>query len=58
MYRFCCSRSTVSTSDSGTTIHPIRQPVIDQYFEKLLITTADGSWSSRRGAGPPSTMPW
>ena len=25
---------------SGTTIQPMRQPVIEKYFEKLLMTTA------------------
>ena len=36
--RFCDRHSTDLTKDSGTTIHPKRQPVIEKYFEKELIT--------------------
>ena len=42
MKRFCCNRSTVSTTDSGATTQPTRHPVIDQYLEKLLMTNASG----------------
>ena len=38
MKRFCTSRSTRRTCASGTTIQPIRQPVIEKYFENELMT--------------------
>ena len=34
------------TSASGTTSQPTRQPVIEKYLEKLLITTASPQWAS------------
>ena len=45
--RFCCSRSIGRTSEGGTTIQPIRQPVMQKYLEKELITTTR---SERRAA--------
>ena len=38
MKRFCTSRSIRRTCASGTTIQPIRQPVIEKYFENELMT--------------------
>ena len=38
MKRFCTSRSMRRTCASGTTIQPMRQPVIEKYFEKELMT--------------------
>jgi hypothetical protein len=38
MKRFCTSRSTRRTWASGTTIQPMRQPVIEKYLEKELMT--------------------
>jgi hypothetical protein len=40
MNRFCARRSTGRTRSSGSTSQPIRQPVIEEYFEKLFTTTA------------------
>ena len=37
MKRFCASFSIAPTSAGGTTIQPRRQPVIEKYFEKLLM---------------------
>ena len=48
----------MSTNASGTTTQPTRQPVIDQYFEKLLTTNASGSWSRIDAAGAWYVMPW
>lgn len=42
MNRFWASRSTGRVRSSGSTIQPTRQPVMDQYFENELITTAPG----------------
>ncbi len=49
MNRFCARHSTGRTSSSGSTVQPIRQPVIEKYLLKLLITTALGLNSRRRG---------
>jgi hypothetical protein len=38
MNMFWASRSTVRTCASGTTIQPTRQPVIEKYLEKELMT--------------------
>ncbi len=38
--RFCCSRSIARTSDGGTTIQPIRQPVMQKYLENELMMIA------------------
>ena len=35
-----CSRSIGRTSACGTTIQPMRQPVMQKYFENELMTTA------------------
>src|SRR4029077_8517930 len=40
--RFCCKRSTVRASAGGTTIHPIRHPVMQKYLENELTTMASG----------------
>ena len=40
--RFCCSRSTARTSDGGTTIQPIRHPVMQKYLENELTMMASG----------------
>ena len=53
MNRFCASRSTVRTMSGGTTIQPIRQPVIPKYFEKLLTTTTSSVTSSALTARSP-----
>ena len=37
------------TSSGGTTIQPTRQPVIEKYFEKLLITMAEPETSAADG---------
>ena len=37
--------------DSGTTIQPTRHPVIEKYFEKLLITTASSCSSASAAIG-------
>ena len=34
------------TSRSGTTIQPMRHPVMEKYFEKLLMTTTSSECSS------------
>ena len=38
MKKFCVSRSMRRTWLSGTTIQPMRQPVIEKYLEKELMT--------------------
>ncbi len=38
--RFCCSRSTARTSAGGTTIQPIRHPVMQKYLENELMMMA------------------
>ena len=40
MNRFCARLSIERSRSSGTTIQPSRQPVIEKYFEKLLMTIA------------------
>ena len=40
MNRFCARHSTGRTRSSGSTIQPTRQPVIEKYLEKLLMTMA------------------
>ncbi len=40
MVKFPVSTSTARRSRSGTSIQPMRQPVIEKYFEKELKTTA------------------
>ena len=53
MKRLCARHSTVRTSDSGSTAQPSRQPVIEKYFEKLLMTIASSSKASAvTGAWP------
>ena len=42
MNRFCARHSTGRTRSSGSTSQPIRQPVMEKYFEKLFTTTACG----------------
>ena len=39
MARLPCKRSIGRTRYSGTTIQPIRQPVMQKYFENELMTT-------------------
>ena len=51
------SRSTASSNSSGTSSHPIRQPVIEKYFEKLLTTTPARLESQALAAGGPNVMP-
>ena len=43
MKRFCASRSIGRSRSEGATIQPSRQPVIEKYFEKLLITSASSA---------------
>ena len=38
MNMFCASRSIMRTWSAGTTIQPMRQPVIEKYLENELIT--------------------
>ena len=58
------STSTARRSRSGTSIQPIRQPVIEKYLEKLEKTTASRLVSQAlrdSGAWPSSgaySMPW
>ena len=52
MNRFCASRSTGRVRSSGSTIQPTRQPVIDQYFENELITTAPGIAAAGAAGSP------
>ena len=58
------STSTGRRSRSGTSIQPIRQPVIEKYFENDEKTTAsrDVSHAERDSGGSPSSgaysMPW
>ena len=40
MNRFWARHSTDRSKRSGTTIQPSRQPVIEKYLEKLLMTMA------------------
>ena len=51
MTRFWASRSTRSTRSSGRTSQPSRQPVIDQYLEKLLTTIGAGPAGPGPGEG-------
>ena len=46
MYRFCASRSTAPTRAGGSTSQPSRHPVIEKYFEKLLIETMSSPCAS------------
>ena len=43
----------VRTRLGGTTIHPTRQPVIEKYFEKLLMTTTSSENCSAVASGMP-----
>ena len=58
------STSTARRSRSGTSIQPIRHPVIEKYFEKLAKTTASRlvSHAERASGCSPSSgaysMPW
>ncbi len=58
------STSTGRRSRSGTSIQPIRQPVIEKYLEKEEKTTAsrEVSQAERDSGGPESaagySMPW
>ena len=53
MNMFCARRSTVRICPSGTTIHPMRQPVIEKYFEKELTTQTSSEISSADTARSP-----
>jgi hypothetical protein len=47
MARFCCRRSIGRTSVGGTIIQPMRQPVMQKYFEnELMITTLGESFAA------------
>ena len=46
MNMLAASRSIVRTMSGGTTIQPIRQPVMLKYLEKLLMTTTSSVTSS------------
>ncbi len=50
-------RVSDSRRSSGITNHPNRHPVIEKYFEKLLITIASGSNCNAVGAGSPYDRP-
>ena len=52
MKKFCVSRSIGRTRSGGTTSQPIRQPVIEKYFEKLLTTTALSETSTADAVSP------
>ena len=54
------STSTARRSRSGTSIQPIRQPVIEKYLEKLEKTTASRlvSQALRARWGSAYSMPW
>ena len=47
----CCSRSIGRTSGSGTTIQPMRQPVMQKYFENELMITASSDNRAAVSAG-------
>ena len=53
MKKFCARHSTARSMSGGTTIQPIRQPVIEKYFEKLLTTIASSLRRERRRRGLP-----
>ena len=53
MNRFWASRSTARRWLGGTTIQPTRQPVIEKYLEKLLMTNTSSVTSSADTAGRP-----
>ncbi len=44
-------------SSVGTTIHPSRQPVIEKYFEKLLMVMALAEHAAAVVEGKPYSMP-
>ncbi len=46
MNRFCARHSIGRSRSVGATIQPIRHPVIEKYFEKLLITIASSASAS------------
>ena len=54
------STSTGRRSRSGTSIQPIRQPVIEKYFEKELKTTAsrEVAQAEECNGGDAYSMPW
>ncbi len=58
MNRFCARHSTGRTSSSGSTVQPMRQPVMEKYLEKLLITTALGLNAAAVAIGWPYCRPW
>jgi len=58
MNRCCASFSKPRTALCGSTTQPRRQPVMQKYFEKLLIsTTAPGKPRALQGSAP-YTRPW
>ena len=52
--KFVARLSTASKANSGTTIHPKRQPVMPKNFEKLPHTMASGSTASADSTRLPS----
>ena len=53
MKRCCASFSNPRTAVGGSTTQPSRQPVMQKYFEKLLmITTSPGKSSAVHGSAP------
>jgi len=57
MKKFWLSRSIGRTRSVGTISQPIRQPVMEKYFEKLLTTMAESETSTADTVSPSYTMP-
>ena len=49
---FCARHSTERCRSSGTTIQPSRQPVMEKYFEKLLMMITRSLSAAAVTAGP------